>query len=81
MPKISLWHANKGLDYQFADRVAGENLQMGGVGILLHKYIGVEGEEPDVTAVQDFLFLENRKNPNFVPKAKLIIKAGNSKRP
>jgi hypothetical protein len=55
-----MWNPHKGLDYEYADQVSGENLFIGGVGTLLHKYIGVEGGEEDVTDIQDFLFLENR---------------------
>lgn len=59
MPKISMWKPNKGLDYEFADHVAGENMFIGGLGMLIHKYTGTEGGE-SVTDIQDFLFLENR---------------------
>lgn len=59
MPKISMWKPNKGNDYQFADRMAGENLWIGGVSLLLHKYTGPEGGG-GITDIQDMLFLENR---------------------
>lgn len=58
MPKISLWKPNKTNDYKYADKMSAENLHMGGVGILIHKYAGtIDGDETDI---QDLLFLENR---------------------
>lgn len=46
-----------------ADRVAAEFIYASGTGVIVHKYIGVdgmpEGENPD-TYIQDLLFLENR---------------------
>lgn len=59
MPKISLWKPNKGNDYRYADRMSAENLHIGGVGVLVHKYAGVDGNG-DTNEIQDFLFLENR---------------------
>lgn len=74
MPRLSLWkdgtHSN---DYKFFDRRISEMFTLGGTGILIHKYLGVEGEvladatptKPAYDAVselniQDLLFLENR---------------------
>lgn len=63
MARISLWKPHKGNDYKFADRVASENIFIGGAGILVHKYLSsVEGG--DESAIQDVLFLENR-NRNY----------------
>lgn len=59
MPRLSLWNPNKGKDYDFADRASAENLHIGGVGILVHKYIG-SGDSEDPAKIQDVLFLENR---------------------
>ena len=59
MAKLSLWNPRKGNDYEFADRISGENLRYGGTAVLVHKYIGTP-EEQDETTIQDFLFLENR---------------------
>lgn len=59
MPRISLWKPNKGKDYEFSDKAGREVLQIGGVGVILHKYLGV-GDNEDVTEIEDSLFLENR---------------------
>ncbi len=73
MPRISLWkdgaHTN---DYRFFDRRIKEMFTIGGTGINVHKYLGVQNQgqsndpsqpnyvEPDPLGIQDFLFLENR---------------------
>ena len=59
MPRISMWKPNKGKDYEFIDRTSAESIQIGGLGVLVHKYIGptIDG---DVTDIDDVLFLENR---------------------
>ena len=56
MPKISMWNPVKGADYEFADRVASENLWMGAEGLLIHKYEGPPGGDFD--DISDSLFLE-----------------------
>ena len=74
MPKLSLWkdgvHSN---DYRFFDRRISEMFQIGGTGVLVHKYIGTDenaSKSDDFTQpkysnmseknIQDLLFLENR---------------------
>lgn len=73
MPRLSLWqngaHDN---DYRFIDRQVAEQFTIGGVGIMVHKYLGVQdqGATGDLTqpstgndselAIQDLLLLENR---------------------
>ena len=73
MPRISLWkdgaHTN---DYRFFDRRMKEMFTVGGTGINVHKYLGIQNQgqstdpsqpnyvEPDPLGIQDFLFLENR---------------------
>ena len=73
MPRISLWkdgaHTN---DYRFFDRRIKEMFTVGGTGINVHKYLGIQNQgqstdpsqpnyiEPDPLGIQDFLFLENR---------------------
>lgn len=59
MPKISMWHPNRGQDYQFADRALSETMQIGGVGVLIHKYLNA-GDKTNLTEIQDMIFLENR---------------------
>lgn len=59
MPRINLWDPRRNLDYKFADKLAGESLQLGGVGVLVHKYIG-PASGGGITGIEDFLFLENR---------------------
>jgi hypothetical protein len=73
MPRISLWkdgaHTN---DYRFFDRRIKEMFTVGGTGLNVHKYLGIQSQgqsddpsqpnyiEPDPLGIQDFLFLENR---------------------
>ena len=73
MPRISLWkdgaHTN---DYIFFDRRIKEMFTVGGTGLNVHKYLGIQSQgqsddpsqpnyvEPDPLGIQDFLFLENR---------------------
>lgn len=69
MPRLSLYRPNKGYDYQFIDKNISEQFTVGGVDILLHKYLGpqdtgfVSNTEPgttSITSIQDMLFMENR---------------------
>ena len=75
MPRLSLWRPVKGNDYRFTDRIVGEQFQVGGVDIFVHKYLEVidQGDQDDlsipnkassdswdVLTIQDMLFVENR---------------------
>ena len=73
MPRISLWKENHGNDYKFFDNRIREMFTAGGVGIWVHKLLGLEpnsAKEGDATQptylnnseknIQDLLFLENR---------------------
>lgn len=75
MPRLSLYRPEKGNDYKFLDRVIGEQFQVGGTDIFIHKYAGTvapaEGESTPTTpnnstnpipevGIQDVLFMENR---------------------
>jgi len=73
MPRISMWSPHKTNDYRFFDRVIREQFHVGGVGALVHKYIGPEDapnqDDPtkpsyddiiNETTIQDLLLLENR---------------------
>jgi hypothetical protein len=75
MPRISMWQSAKGNDYKFFDRTIREQFWIGGVGAIVHKYIGPEDghqsddpSRPDYqndglineTSIQDLLLLENR---------------------
>ena len=72
MPKLSLWKPDRGKDYTFIDRVIREHFEIGGTGVLVHKYLGPEQNtnsddsslpENKVVGpnnVQDLLLLENR---------------------
>ena len=72
MPRLSLYKPEKGNDYKFIDKTAWEMFQVGGVDVLVHKYIGpgtsIQGDTPSTPAyavqsetnIQDMLFLENR---------------------
>lgn len=69
MPRLSLYRPNKGSDYNFFDNTISEMFTVGGVDIMLHKYLGpqdtgaISPSEPGatgITAIQDLLFLETR---------------------
>lgn len=72
MPRLSLWNPVKTNDYRFIDRTIGEYLFISGVGVNVHKYIGIHdmdvtgdpsrpgGPNKGETYIQDVLFLENR---------------------
>lgn len=74
MPRLSLWKDGvHGNDYRFMDRRISEMFQIGGTGILVHKYLGTKSNpnrpddatQPKYTNtseknIQDLLFLENR---------------------
>lgn len=73
MPRISMWSPNKTNDYRFFDRTIREQFHVGGVGAIVHKYIGPENapdqDDPtkplyddiiNETTIQDLLLLENR---------------------
>ncbi len=71
MPRLSLYRPEKGSDYKFVDNTIWEMFQVGGVDVLVHRYIG-PGDSADIspttpaystddpTHIQDLLFLENR---------------------
>lgn len=40
MPRLSLYRPEKGKDYKFIDKTAWEMFQVGGVDVLIHKYLG-----------------------------------------
>jgi len=62
MPRLSLYRPEKTRDFEFMDRTVYEMFQVGGVDILVHKYIGTDDGTTvkDHTQIQDLLFLENR---------------------
>jgi len=72
MPRLSLYRPEKGNDYKFIDKTVWEMFQVGGVDVLVHRYIGSGtaslGASPSQPAystasptnIQDLLFLENR---------------------
>jgi hypothetical protein len=71
MPRLSLYRPEKGNDYKFIDKSIWEMFQVGGVDVLIHKYLG-PGSSINTTPttpsysstnpsqIQDLLFLENR---------------------
>lgn len=40
MPRLSLYKPEKGNDFKFIDRIIGEQFQVGGTDIFVHKYVG-----------------------------------------
>ena len=66
MPRLSLWNKKKTNDYDFQDRIIAENINAGGTGVYVHKYIGTYTDDTTASTgtgdlyIQDVLFLENR---------------------
>ena len=73
MPRLSLWRENHSNDYKFIDRRISEMFTIGGTGIMIHKFLGVDtssnngadATKPDyqnqsLLNIQDLLFVENR---------------------
>lgn len=73
MPRLSLYRPEKSNDYDFMDKVVFEQFTVGGIDVVLHKYLGPKNtteenataEQPvydavQETNIQDLLFLENR---------------------
>lgn len=72
MTRLSLYKPEKGADFKFLDRVIGEQFQVGGTDVFVHKYLGPvnpeDGNSSPTTpinstgelGIQDVLFLENR---------------------
>lgn len=73
MPRLSLFRPNKSNDYRFFDRLASEQYTVGGIEMLIHKYLGPEvkaegsgdATQPTYTHsdplfIEDLLYLENR---------------------
>lgn len=68
MPRLSLYRPKKGNDYKFIDKTALEMFQVGGVDILVHKYLGPGSIDPwNAAANYTAGTLVNRNN--FVYKA------------
>jgi len=63
MTRLSLWRKNKGKDYNFIDRVVGEQFSVGGVSIYIHKYLGIhdQGESSDASR-PNYTNINNDKN-------------------
>jgi hypothetical protein len=75
MPRLSMWSNKKSNNYKFFDRTIREQFHVGGVGAIIHKYLGPE-EAPNLddptqpnyqntglineTSIQDMLLMENR---------------------
>lgn len=74
MPRLSLYKSEKGNDFKFIDKNINEQFQIGGVDIMIHKYLGpVNPSSEDATpavpvntgnipelGIQDLIFMENR---------------------
>ena len=73
MPRLSLYRPNRTSDYQYLDRTISEMYTVGGLDILVHKYLGPKTGDPgdaDITIpvretqdplfIEDLLLLENR---------------------
>ena len=74
MPRLSLYKSEKGPDFRFLDRTIGEQFQVGGTDIYVHKYAGpvnpqegesspgvpVNGGDIPELGIQDLIFMENR---------------------
>ena len=71
MPRLSLYHPEKGNNYRFIDRQISRMFQVGGTDLYVHKYISPKSpttgtaDQPiyandSVANIQDLLLLENR---------------------
>lgn len=72
MPRLSMYHPIKSLNFRFIDRQISQMFQVGGTDCYVHKYLGSNTSEENATAdqphyattevtnIQDLLFLENR---------------------
>jgi len=71
MPRLSLYHPEKGNNYRFIDRQISRMFQVGCTDVHLHKYLGPKIQEEGTADqpvyqniseinIQDLLFLENR---------------------
>jgi hypothetical protein len=71
MPRLSLYHPEKGNNYRFIDRQVSRMFQVGCTDVHLHKYLGPKIQEEGTADqpiyqtvseinIQDLLFLENR---------------------
>ena len=72
MPRLSLYRSEKANDYKFIDKTIREMTVVGATDLFIHKYLGVNNENPsddktqpqydkvDPRNIQDLLFLENR---------------------
>jgi len=77
MPRLSLYKPQKGNDYKFIDKTAWEMFQVGGVDVLIHKYLGpgsIEIWKAETDYVVDTLVSVN----NAVYKS---IKPGSNNKP
>lgn len=59
MPRLSLYNPRLGNDYKFIDKMVKAHFEHGGTALLVHKYIGGEGDGGN-PKIQDVLFMENR---------------------
>lgn len=74
MARISLWNPQKGADFNFADKIIGENFRISGDCVLVHEYLGptidsTGSTDTTITSIQDVLFLENtsrKYNPDLI---------------
>jgi len=59
MPRLSLYKSQKTSDYYFMDRTIREQFDIGGVGVIVHKYLG-----PDADAVVNST--DDKSQPNYL---------------
>lgn len=74
MPRLSLYRPEKGNDFKFLDRTIGEQFQVGGTDVFIHKYLGpvspqsgesspanpVQANDIPELGIQDLILMENR---------------------
>lgn len=59
MPKLTLWREQRGNDWNFIDNASREIIEIGGVGIIVHRYLG-PSSGGGATTIEDVVFMENR---------------------
>jgi hypothetical protein len=72
MPRLSLYRPNRTYDYQYLDRNISEMFTVGGIDILVHKYLGPQGAGTDNGNNDATIPNYNSTNPLFIEDLLLL---------